>query len=272
VTPRTQDSTAISAGGRGWFLLNASPDVLRQLERAPSLWPRGHRDSPILGVVLTNGDLDHCLGLFSMRESHPLSIYATRAVRRGITENNMVVRTLQRFPGHTVWRTLDLDRPERLLGPGGEDVGIEVVARSVPGKIPVHLAGLVEPSNEDNIGVWARDTATGRTLAYVPAAGALNEYLKHFDGADCVLFDGTFWSDDELPKQKLGEALARDMAHLPVGGERGSLQALRGIGARRRLYTHINNSNPMLFEGSPERREVAGAGWELAEDGMELEV
>ncbi|HZF54913.1 MAG TPA: pyrroloquinoline quinone biosynthesis protein PqqB [Polyangiaceae bacterium] len=272
VKPRTQDSAALSAGANGWFLLNASPDLRGQVERTPALWPRGPRESPILGVVLTSGDLDRCLGLFSMRESHRLSIYATRVVRRGITENNMVVRSLQRFPGQTVWHTLEIERPERLLGPNGEDSGLEVVARAVPGKPPIHLAGLSEPSEEDNIGVWARDMASGRVLAYVPSAGALGRHTKFLNGVDCAMFDGTFWSDDEMPRQKLGEVRARETGHMPVGGAEGSLEALRGMNARRRLYTHINNSNPMLLEGSEERREVARAGWELAEDGMDFEV
>jgi pyrroloquinoline quinone biosynthesis protein B len=269
---RTQDSVAVSAGGGDrWALLNASPDVLTQMARYRPLHPRGPRASPLAAVVLTNGDLDHCLGLFCLRESTPLAVYATAAVLRGLVDRNAICRTLARFEGHVVFRALELGRPEALLDAAGEPLGLELVARPVPGKPPLHLAG-DQPSAEDNVGLWARDEGAGpgETLAYVPGAGALGDYVAHLEGAGCVLFDGTFWADDELVRLGLGRARAREMAHLPVGGPGGSLEALASLPARRKLYTHVNNTNPALREGSDERRAVERAGWALAEDGQEV--
>jgi pyrroloquinoline quinone biosynthesis protein B len=273
--PRTQDSVALGALGAAsgdWVLLNASPDILTQIQRAPALTPRGPRRSPIRGVVLTNGDLDHCLGLFSLREWQPLVLYATESVRRGLALENAMFRTLERFPGQVSWVTLELGRAVRLRAPDGEDLGVEIIARPSPGKLPVHLAFHGRPSPEDNIGIWVRDLSTGRTLAYVPGAASLDGLAPHLDEADCVLFDGTFWSSDELVALGLSQARAEDMAHMPVGGLGGSLEKLAALRAPRRIYTHINNSNPLLIEGSAERREVAAAGWQVAEDGMEIEL
>jgi pyrroloquinoline quinone biosynthesis protein B len=272
--PRTQDSVAVSASGAhgvDWFLLNASPDILAQLRNAPALGPRAPRRSPIRGIVLTNGDLDHCLGLFSLRESHPLEIYATEAVFSQLADENVIFRTLERFPGHTTWRRLELGCPMRL---GDEDTKLEILALPAPGKLPIHLAsrGTHGHSREQNIGVWVRDARSGAELAYVPSAAAIGELAPHLDEADCVLFDGTFWSSDEMIRLGVSRARAEDLAHMPVGGQGGSLDSFRWLRAPRKIYTHINNTNPMLIESSAERREVTRAGWEIAEDGMEIEL
>jgi pyrroloquinoline quinone biosynthesis protein B len=225
--PRTQDSLAVSGDGERWILLNCSPEVRAQIESFPPLHPRAPRDTPIAAIVLTNGDLDHCLGLFSLRESQPLSIWATDSVRRGITEANAIYKTLERFPGQATWGRLPLDGA-------------------------VEIAGLTVQS--------------GRFLVYAPGAADL-EALRLCDGAECVLFDGTFFRDDELPRLGLGERRARDMAHVPVGD---SLPALAAVAARRKIYVHVNNTNPLVDEDSPERRAVAAAGCEVAHDGLEL--
>ncbi|EYF05700.1 Coenzyme PQQ synthesis protein B [Chondromyces apiculatus DSM 436] len=294
VLPRTQDGLALGVGEGDegdWFLVNASPDVGRQIEATPALWPRlregsaghtgreGHmstvrseRASPIRGVVLTNGDLDHTLGLFSLRENTPLVLYATEAVRRGLVEGNTLFRTLQRFPEQTTWRTLALGQPVDLTDAAGAPTGVTVTARPLPGKVPKHLEGVAPSSPEDNVGLWVRDARSGRLVVIATAAASLGDWVAEVDGADALLFDGTFWSSDELPRLGLGTARAEDMAHLPVGGEDGSLARLAGVRVGRRIYTHINNSNPMLVEGSAERRAVNAAGWEVAEDGLELQV
>jgi len=265
IAPRTQDSLALTGRGR-WLLVNASPDVLRQVERFAPLHPRAARDTPIGGIALTNGDLDHVVGLLSLRESQPLVLLATERVRAGLVERNAVLRTLARTRDQAIWRTLELER-ELVL----EEVGVAVTAFAVPGKLPVHLVGLVEPSPEDNVALRVRDLTSGRVLVIATAVGALDGVGEVLRGADAVFFDGTFWSDDELVVQQLGNARARDMAHVPVGGEEGSLARLAGLGAStRRIYTHINNTNPMLRHDSPERSAVERAGWEIAFDGMEL--
>ena len=272
-TPRRQESIAISSDGTGWFLLNTSPEIREQIESFPGLHPQAPRHSPIQAIVLTNGDLDHTLGLLSLRESHPLVVYATERMRRGFTDGNVLYRTLQRFPSQVTWRALTLGSESELAGIDGKGSGLWIEAVPVPGKLPIHLESQGAGDPEDNIGLRIREAATGRRLAYFPAAGGLTPIVgKAIDDADCVFFDGTFWSGDELPAQGLGTKRADDMAHLPVGGPGGSLAALHGLRASRRIYIHINNTNPLLREDSPERREVEAAGWEIAGDGMEVSL
>jgi pyrroloquinoline quinone biosynthesis protein B len=269
--PRTQESVAVSADGSDWFLLNASPDIHRQIEAFPRLHPRGPRHSPIRGILLSNGDLDHCLGLLLLREFHPLAIYATDQVRRGFTEDNVLYRTLERFPGQATWHTLKLGREEELVGEGGRPTGLCVEAVPAPGKLPVHLEKRVAADPEQNVGFRIREVSRGRVLAYLPAVGRVTPAVRQaLDGAGCVFLDGTFWSDDELPALKLVDKRAEDMAHLPVAGEAGSLAALAGLSGPRRILIHVNNTNPLLREDSPERRAVTAAGWEVAHDGMEI--
>ena len=269
--PQTQECVGISADGERWFLLNASPEIRSQVESYPPLHPRGPRDSPIAAVVLTNGDLDHSLGLLSLRESHPLVIYATDRVRQGFIEGNVLYRTLQRFPGQVTWKTLTLGQAVSLNGVDGRPSGLFVEAVPVPGKPPVHLEGLVPSDPGENVGLLIHDRGTGKRLAYFSAAGGITAAVrKALDGADCMFFDGTFWSDDELIALGLGAKHAAEMAHLPVGGTGGSLDLLTGIRASRRIYIHINNTNPLLRPRSPERAQAEASGWEIACDGMEV--
>lgn len=270
---RTQECVAVSADGAAWLLLNCSPEIRQQIEGFPGLHPRGPRDSPIAAILVTNGDLDHCLGLLSLRESHPLVVYATEPVRRGFVEDNVLYRTLERFPGQVTWRTLKLGGDEAIVGPDGRPTGLAVTPLAVPGKPPIHLEHRAPPAAEDNIGVRVREQATGRVLAYCSAAAAVTDDMRRaLDGADAVFFDGTFWSSDELPALGLGTKRAEQMAHLPVGGPGGSLARLAGLHARRRVYIHINNTNPMLRDDSAERAQVDAAGWEIAGDGMEVRL
>jgi len=267
----TQECVAVSADGERWFLLNASPEIRSQIESFPQLHPRGPRHSPIAAIVLTNGDLDHCLGLLSLRESHPVVVYATERVRRGFTEGNVLYRTLQRFPGQVTWRTLEPDKEMELSGLDGRPSGLAVKAVPAPGKPPIHLEGPAAPDPADNIGVLIREPGTGKRVAYFSAAAAVTSAMKAaFDGADCLFFDGTFWASDELIALGLGDKRAEQMAHLPVGGPGGSLRTLAEIRAPRRIYIHINNTNPLLRPRSPERGQAEAQGWEIACDGMEV--
>jgi pyrroloquinoline quinone biosynthesis protein B len=267
IAARTQDSIAIGSDGAGQLLVNASPDILRHIERFPRLWPRGSRDTPIAAIALTNGDLDHVIGLLSLRESQPLRILATPRVRAGLVERNAVLRTLARTPDQVTWTSLEPGREVVL-----DDVGVGVTAVPVTGKLPVHLVGVLDPSPEDNVALRVRDLASGRTVVIATAVGSLDGVDALVAGADAVLFDGTFWRDDELIALGLGRARAQDMAHVPVGGEGGSIARLAAgkLGDARRVFTHINNTNPVLRADSPERAEVERAGWEIAFDGMEI--
>ncbi len=268
-----QESLAVSADGDAWFLLNASPEIRAQIESFPALHPRTSRHSPIAGLVITNGDLDHCLGLLSLRESHPLSIYATDRVRRGFTEGNALYATLERFAGQAIWHALHSDQSLEPALSDGRASGLTIKALAVPGQPPLHLRGKVAPSPEDNVGFEIRDVHTGGTLLYLSGVAALTPPLRRaLERADCIFFDGTFWASDELIALGLGERRAEDMAHWPIGGPEGSLRTLGPIGRGRRIFIHINNTNPILREDSPERAAVTAAGWEVAHDGLEIEV
>jgi pyrroloquinoline quinone biosynthesis protein B len=270
-TARTQESVAVSSDGEGWVLLNTSPEIRQQIEGFAGLHPRGPRHSPIDAIILTNGDLDHTLGLLSLRESHPLVVYATERMWLGFTEGNVLYKTLERFPGQITWRRLKLGREEELARGDGSGTGLLVDAVAVPGKPPIHLEDGRARDAEDNIGLRIREASTGRRLAYFAAAGGVTPAVRDaLADADCAFFDGTFWSSDELPGLGLGQKRAEDMAHLPIGGADGSLAALGNLKTRRRIYIHINNTNPILREDSAERREVEAAGWEIAWDGLEV--
>jgi pyrroloquinoline quinone biosynthesis protein B len=267
VEARTQECVAVSSDdGKAWFLVNASPEVRAQIESCTALHPREVRHSPIEGILLTNGDLDHTLGLLCLREWQRLVVYATDTVRRGFIENNVLYRTLQRFPGQVDWRSL----------PTGEEVGLGTASRlcveafPVPGKPPVHLEGLGAPSPDDNVALRIREPATGRVLVYASAAARVTpELLSAAEAADCLFFDGTFWSEDELSEVG-SDKRARDLAHLPIGGEGGSLAALSALRRPQRIYIHLNNTNPVLREDSAERVAVERAGFRIACDGMEI--
>jgi pyrroloquinoline quinone biosynthesis protein B len=256
---------AISADGAAWFLLNVSPEIRAQIESFPPLTPREPRHSPIAGLVLTNGDLDHCLGLLSLRESHPLTVYATESVRVGFTEGNVLYRTLERFDGQVTWRALAIGR-EQPLG----DAGLAITAIATPGNLPLHLKSLRPPSAEDNVGLVVRDQRTGKRLAYFSGVAGPSPALERaLAEADVLFFDGTFWSSDELIALGLGTRRAEEMSHWPLGGPEGSAAFLARQPGRR-ILIHVNNTNPILREGSAERRALEAAGIEVAADGLEL--
>jgi pyrroloquinoline quinone biosynthesis protein B len=268
---RTQESVALSADGDSWFLLNASPEVRQQLESFPRLHPRSLRDTPLAGVVLTNGDLDHCLGLLSLRESQRLVAYATEPVRRDFVEHNSFARTLQRFDGQFTWRALRLGAEEPLRRADGADSGLSVTAFPVLGKPPLH-AGRA-PEAEDNVGLRIEDRRSGAVLAYISGIGGPSPALDALTrGARAVFFDGTFWSNDELVRLGVVTRSARDMSHWPLGDADGSLAYLERLAVPRRILIHVNNSNPILREDSAERRVLDAAGIEVAFDGMELSL
>lgn len=274
--PRTQDSVAVSADRQRWFLLNASPDVLRQVQSHDVLWPRALRHSPIEGVVLTNGDLDHVLGLFQLRESQPLALYATARVHAGL-RRNAALRTLQRFDGHLREHDLKLGTTSELCSADGRPSGVFVEAVAVAGKPPLHLMGGpagdggFDPSAEDNVALRVR-TASSGVLVYASALADARQVRPWLLGCGAVLVDGTFWSEAELPELGVNMGPARSMAHHPVGGESGSLRALADLDVPRRIFTHLNNTNPLLNSNSRPYAQVVAHGWEVAHDGLELRI
>jgi pyrroloquinoline quinone biosynthesis protein B len=271
---RTQSSLAVSADGAHWHLLNASPDVRQQLERTPALHPRrGVRDSPIAGVVLTNADVDHIAGLLSLRESQAFVLYATRRVLAALA-GNPVFDVLRRDIVARV--PLDLDVETVLAGPDATPTGLSVEAFAVPGKIALYLE---DSSAGPDFGTAREDTIAlkisdgGSFFYYLPACARLSEEIAHrLAGAPLVFFDGTTWTDGEMLSSGAGVKTAGRMGHMSVSGTGGSLAAFASLGVRRKIFIHINNTNPMLLGDSAERKAAEAAGWEIAFDGMEVDA
>ena len=263
--PRSQSSAAVSADGRRWFLLNASPDVHAQLARIPGPEPRGMRHVPIEGVVLTDAELDHTLGIVLLREGRDLQLYATPAAQSVIERDSNMLPVTRAFAEVRV-EPLAIGGSTALGYRDGCPAGLTVTAFPVPAG-PPRFASEDLPGH--TVGLLVRDDATGGVCAFVPGCGGLDRtLLDRLAGAELVLFDGTFWTDDELISLGIGQRTARAMDHLPVSGPDGSLEQLAALPARHRVYTHINNTNPMLIEDSPQRLEVERHGLVVGADGM----
>jgi len=273
---RTQTQVAVSDDGRTWFLLNASPDLRMQIERTPALQPsRAVRDSPITGVLITSADIDQIAGLLSLRELQPFRIYSTASLRHILREDNSVFGMLNRVPDQACWTDVKMEVNFPLLTMDGSESGICCEVFSLEKKYPTYVSQeRAATLNPEEASLAAMLTASsGRRIAYMPAVPAITEpLLRLLETADLVLFDGTFWSDDELIRLQGSGATARDMGHVPVSGNDGSLRALAGLQRPRKLFVHVNNTNPMLDESGAAYREVRAAGWEIAEDGWQLNL
>lgn len=273
---RTQAQVAVSDDGRSWFLLNASPDLRLQIERTPVLQPRSAgRDSPIAGVLLTSADIDQIAGLLSLRELQPFRIYCTPSLRRILQEDNSLFGMLNRVPRQVCWMDIKVRESFPLLTTAGDDSGVCCEVFSLGNKYPVYVSperAAALNSEEALLGVMVTASSGGR-LAYVPAVPAIDDrLLQLLETAELVLFDGTFWSDDELIQVQGGGATAREMGHVPVSGAEGSLRKLAGLRRPRKVFVHVNNTNPMLDESGFEYGELRAAGWELAEDGWHFNL
>jgi pyrroloquinoline quinone biosynthesis protein B len=265
---RTQSSVAVSADHRRWFLINASPDVRAQIEAFPGLHPFGDRTTPLQAVLLTDAELDHALGLLLMREARGLRLYATPAVHATLCDGSGVLRTLERYS--TVdWRAVVPGADVPLadgLSCRAFDVPTTKRARFGPGADPEIQQGRV-------VGYRLTDGGTGGTLVYLPGVQALTPGVRaEIEGCDCLLIDGTCWCDDELVRLGLAGKTSREMGHLPIDGPDGSLAQLASLGVDRTIYVHMNNTNPILLDDTPERRIVEDSGMEVAMDGLEVQV
>jgi pyrroloquinoline quinone biosynthesis protein B len=267
--PRTQSSAAISADGERWFLLNASPDVRDQLLCLPGPIPTGVRHVPIEGIVTTDAELDHTLGLTLLREARSLQLYATAAVTRILETDSSILPVTRAFAEVTVSEITSQLRSE-LRYRDGAPSGLAITPFLVPAG-PPRFAGSDQPGH--TIGIIVDDSTTGGSMAFVPGCGGLDEsLLDPIAATDLVLFDGTFWSDDELVTLGISQRRAREMDHLPVSGRDGSLARLSSLSRPETVYTHINNTNPMLLEDSPERAAVERAGIAVGVDGMTFTI
>jgi pyrroloquinoline quinone biosynthesis protein B len=266
VRPRTQSSLAVSPDGTDWLLVNASPDIRQQIVHTPALRPRKRgRDSPISAVLVTNGDVDHVAGLLGLRERQSLTVYGTAQTLSVVSGNRIFgVLDSELVPRETI----DLEVTFEPL----PQLDVEVFA--VPGKVPLWL--------EDERPVVGRETGEtvgvalgsgGRRVVYIPGCAATTpSVLRRIEGADLLLFDGTLWRDEEMVEAGLGSKTGLRMGHMPMSGEKGSMAALAAATIGRRVFVHINNTNPTLVEGSPQRRGAEAAGWTIAHDGMSFSL
>jgi pyrroloquinoline quinone biosynthesis protein B len=261
VKPRTQAGIAVSSADGRWTLINASPDLAAQIRATPVLHPRGGvRGSPVEAVVLTGAEIDQIAGLLSLREGTSLALHATPASHAAVAANAM-------FGAMGSMMRRAVNPGERFMLPGE----IEASLFMVPGKLPLYLendAPELDAESAANVGVELQ--YNGARLVFVPGAASVTDTMRErFARADVVLFDGTLFSDDEMIRGGAGQKTGRRMGHMPIDGEDGSLQALSELSGRR-IFIHINNTNPILIDGSPERRKVEAAGWQVATDGMEI--
>jgi len=271
VPARSQSAAAVSADGTAWFLLNLSPDIRHQIEAFQPLKPPQSqvRGTPIEGALLTNADLDHVLGIFILREGGVLHLHAPAAVRQALDEGLRISQVLQAYGGVS-WHEPPVEL-EPLLKSDGSESGLLYRAFEVPGKLPRYAGSKALPGSA--VGYLLVDEKTGGKLAFLPDVADLPvKVLENLADCQALLLDGTFWEDDEMPKTGTGKLTASQMAHLPLNGPRGSLEILRKLPIARKIYLHINNTNPILNASSPEYKKVKEAGVEVGMDGMEFEL
>jgi pyrroloquinoline quinone biosynthesis protein B len=273
VRPQTQSSIAVTADSKRWVLFNASPDLRQQINDNAALQPQpgnGLRASPLSAVVLTNADVDHVAGLLSLRESHPFSIYGHARVL-DVLARNSIFNVLS--PAFVKRRALSLEAWEPIRDRDGHDLGVTVRAFAVPGKVALWLEDAQAPdlgtAEGDTLGLEISDGE--QSFFYIPGCAAMTPALgKRLTGAGLAFFDGTLWRDDEMIVAGVGTKTGQRMGHVSCSGPGGVIAAFRGLRPGRKLFIHINNTNPLLVEGSSERRMALTEGWETAYDGMEI--
>jgi pyrroloquinoline quinone biosynthesis protein B len=261
----------VSVDGERWILFNASPDIRSQLEANPPLQPkRGRRDTGVHGVVLADSQIDHTTGLLFLREGCPLRVYCTDMVAQDLSTGFPIFVMLQSWDGGVIQTTVPID------GSAFQVIGIEeisITAIPLDGKAPPYSPHRHDPHVGDNVGYLIEDTRSQASLFYAPGLGQMSSaLLDMMGGADCVMVDGTFWSEDEMQRAGVGTKLASDMGHLPQSGDEGMLYWLSKIPGPRKILIHINNTNPILIENSPERKLVEESGVEVAYDGMAFDL
>jgi len=273
---RSQASLAVSADGASWYLLNASPDLRQQILATPCLHAReGLRSTPIAGVLLTGGEVDAVTGLLTLRERQPLRLVAADAVH-DLLDSNPIFEALSRevVPRQRV----PLRQWFPLLDAAGAPTGLSAMLFPVPGKVPLYMEPapgetLALEEEEDGGTVGVALEAGGRRMFYIPGCAAMTPALAELlRGAALVFFDGTLWRDDEMILAGLGPKTGQRMGHMSVGGAGGTIAAFAGLGVERKILIHMNNSNPVLLDDSPERAEAEAAGWQVAFDGMAVRL
>lgn len=263
IPAQTQSSLAVTANGTDWAILNASPDIRQQLADAPPLHPTGLREMPLRSVLLTNGDIDHVAGLLTLREVQPFRLYATRSIHETLAANPIFDALRAEVVDR---RVIALEEPVEIAP------GLTATLFPVPGKVPLYLEGEVvetELVGEQTVGVEL--IAGGRSAYYIPGCAALTPDLRaRLARAATLFFDGTLWADDEMVRAGLGQKTGKRMGHMSMSGPEGSIRAFGDMDIARRVFVHMNNTNPVLRPDSPERAEAEAAGWTIGQDGMEI--
>ena len=274
---RSQAQVAVSPSPSAWILLNASPDLRQQLSENPEFAPCGElRSTPIAAVILTSADVDCVLGLLHLREFQPLCVYSTFSVRRALSEENTLFRTLERSNPPVRWELLNFDRPMPIFQEASATAGTSLFCKAVPlgGNFPDYVSDQLRGKLREAEAVIGLEFVQGdKRFFYAPTLPGRDENWKAcVTESDLALLDGTFWSDDELVKVNGGAKTARMMGHMPLSGARGLLEQFQSNAHGRRVLIHMNNTNPALDEESPAHRAILDAGWELAHDGMEFQL
>ncbi|MGJ0485451.1 MAG: pyrroloquinoline quinone biosynthesis protein PqqB [Methylomicrobium sp.] len=268
--PRTQSSIAVSTDNRNWLLINASPDIRAQLEAFPAIQPRqGIRDTGIKAILLIDSQIDHTTGLLMLREGKPLDIYCTEMVRQDLTSGFPVFNmlsyycTVNHHPVPTDGGSFTI--------PGIDD--LRFYTQALKSKAPPYSPHRHDPHDGDNIGLIVEQISTGKKLFYSPGLGEIEPHvMEAMQAADCLMVDGTFWTDDEMCTQQISQKRAREIGHLPQSGEGGMIEVLNGVSQARKILIHINNTNPILDEDSAERKILDANGIEVAFDGLEIDL
>ncbi|MBN9888218.1 pyrroloquinoline quinone biosynthesis protein PqqB [Salipiger abyssi] len=263
IPAQTQSSLAVSANGTDWAVLNASPDIRAQFAATPELHPTGLREMPLCSVLLTNGDIDHVAGLLTLREMQAFTLYATPGIHE-VLAANPIFSALN--PGVVTRADVALDSPAEIAP------GLTATLFAVPGKVPLYLEGeevQTDLMGEQTVGVELK--AGADTAYYIPGCARLDDTLcDRLSGAALVFFDGTLWRDDEMVRAGLGQKTGKRMGHMSMSGADGSIAAFAGLDIGRKVFVHMNNTNPVLRPGSEERRQAEAAGWTIGQDGMEV--
>lgn len=275
VKPRSQSSIAVSANNKDWLLLNASPDIRQQIFDTKQLHPHADgplRNSPIQAVILTNGDVDHVTGLLCLREGHYFNLFASNRVL-GTINANTIFNVLNEEKVQRI--EMALNTPFEVMGPNGS-LGLEVTPFDVPGKVALYLEedkgdGTFGTKEGDTIGLKVKDIATGKSFFYIPGCAMVDAPLRErITDAELIFFDGTLFTNNEMLDQGLLPKTGERMGHMNMSGEDGTLKIFEDMNINRKIYIHINNSNPVLRDNSPERKIVESEGWEVSYDGMEV--
>ena len=274
--PRTQSSIAISSDRKKWHIFNASPDLRQQLWENPELMPSPDdplRYSPIMGVILTNADVDHTAGLINLRESQKFNLYATKRVLDVLGKNSIFNVLNPKFVNRI---PVELNNPFKLYDTENNFTGITVKPFAVPGKVALWMEDESKGKNfgsveEDTIALEVSDA--NKKFYYIPACASIPDWLlKKLDNSELIFFDGTLWQDDEMIIQNVGIKTGKRMGHISMSGTDGSIEILNKINLNRKVFIHINTTNPSLLENSKERKIANDNGWEIAYDTMEIEL